>query len=390
MPKGNQSGSIETHHGRLRIVFSTAGRRIREATGQPPTKEGYRAARALLRRRVAEVEAGAYVEPKTARRAGLTFSAYSAKWIESLGKTREGGDYARTTLVKYRRLLDVWCRHIGDVEMFRLTPEIMEEARVKAVASASQNYSSGLVMIVKKMLRQAEADGAVRPGLASFTRTPLPEKRTLVAGQVWSREEAAKAPALAAEIDQAFGVMVLVALSTGMRLGEVRALRAENVDLDERVIRVRLTAAEDYPKGQAVAGRPKTLSSIRDLDVDERVAEALRQQIARSGSEWVFPYHLDASKPMSYWRMHAMFRKLCDKLGRRLPPHRVRHTFASTAISSGEHLKDIASYMGDTQATIEKVYLTWVDRAAKVAAASRFAKMYDSAPIQPPAEQQAS
>lgn len=389
MPKGNQDGSIEVHNGKLRVVYYVDGRRVREGTGQPPTKEGRKAAAAFLRRRLAEIETGQFVEPARTAAASRLFREYADTWIDSLAlsKTRGGAPYKPRSIERYRRLMRAWCKELGDKQMSSLTKTDLVAARAKVLVGMSQNHSSNLVVILKKMLRQAEIDRLVS-GLTLEMKSPLPEKRRLVDGDVWSKDEAAGIPAIAAAIDPNFGAFTAIGLRTGMRCGELRALRLENIDLAGRVIRVRLTTSEDYEDGEVV-GPTKTMLSIRDLDIDPALVEILRAQVQRvlGKSEWLFPCHIDPKVPLRYWKMLDWFEALGKKMGRYLSPHRLRHTFASTALTAGQPLSDVASYMGDTQATVERVYYTWADKAARRAAAARFASMYDVAPMSPQAEE---
>lgn len=393
MPRGNQAGRVELHNGKLRIVYYVDSKRRPESTGLAPSKEGYKAAGALLRRRLAEIETGRFVAPQ--RQSGPAtrlFREYADTWVGALAetKTREGQPYKPASVERYRRLLRAWTVHLGDKPMTSLTKTDIKAAEVKLLAGMSQNHSSNLMVVLKKMLRQAEADG-VCSRLTQEMKSPLPEKRRLVDGDVWSKDEAASIPLHAADIDPSFGAFVALGLMTGMRCGEIRALRLENIDLAGRVIRVRMTAAEDYKKGDAV-GKPKTRISMRDLDIAVPVVDVLRQQIKRvmGKSEWLFPCHIDAKVPLRYWKMQELFEKLGVKLGRYLVPHRLRHTFASTSLTAGIPLSDVAAYMGDTQATVEAVYFTWADKAARRAAAGKFASMYDSAPTTAPGEADSS
>jgi integrase len=70
-------------------------------------------------------------------------------------------------------------------------------------------------------------------------------------------------------------LIVFLALMTGMRRGELLALRWDNVDLDKKVIKVRsnMVRGENAP----VIKEPKTESGIRDLVIGDDVVHVLKQ-----------------------------------------------------------------------------------------------------------------
>lgn len=385
MPRGNQSGTVELHDGKLRVrFFDQRGSRVTESTGLSNTVQGRKQAQALLKLRVAEVALGTYVRPASGP-SSPTFDDYIDTWTASLvGKlNRDGRTFKPSTIEHYRRLLrGGWSPHLGHLRLAAIRPKDIDAANAEATRGHGANYSSSLVMVLKKALRQAVADGYIAgQSPAGHIKTPLPAKPRLVEGDVWTAEEVRRMLAAADEIGPAFGLMVYLGAMTGMRYGEIRALRPENVALEERVIRVRLTCAEDY-SGQD-AGPPKTPRSIRDLDIAPEVARRLRSHMKQldGSSPWVFPHHLYPEQPWPYWKLRADMLRLHKAVGRRLPPHRTRHTFASNALGAGATATEVARYMGDTVQTVDAVYATWTGRDAKRAAARRFASMYDSAPI---------
>lgn len=394
MPRGNQTGSVETRSGKLRLVFYVEGRKVHEITELRPTKEGMKAAHSLLKRRIAEVELGEYQAPaarapKAQQR--RTFAEYGKTWVASLkgAPSRDGKPFKPSSVLKYERLLRRWNLEIGDRELRTLTKTDMVAASVTVLAGMKPNTRTGLVMIAKKMLRAAVADGLVKPDVPEWMKTPTYQKRKLTKEDVWSVEEAARLPIEAAKIDPTFGRMVALDLRLGIRGGELRSLRLEDIDMTRWTLKVERTASEDYMEGDPT-GDVKTERSQRSLDFADQVKELLREQVRSvlGKSEWLFPSHLDTNLPMPYWKWHDWHEELWKRMGKRLPPHRLRHTFASVALTGGATLHEVAAYMGDTHATVEGHYAAWTEEEARKKAARRFGSMYDSSPIHPQGEAQ--
>jgi integrase len=87
---------------------------------------------------------------------------------------------------------------------------------------------------------------------------------------------------LLASLSEPCRTLVLVAVLTGMRIGEILALRWKALDLDRGVVQVRETVSEGK------FGSPKTKSSRRDIPISKPVCDAFRTQLAgcrQRGSE---------------------------------------------------------------------------------------------------------
>lgn len=137
-----------------------------------------------------------------------------------------------------------------------------------------------------------------------------------------------------------WGEMVLVAVRTGLRLGELRALRAEDVDLKRKVLMVRKAAYK------MKVGTPKTKASRREVPLCESAVKALKARLA-AGHKLVF-CNEDGSlltKEQCKWPLW----RACDRAGLdRVGWHVMRHTFASHLAMRGRTLKEIQELMGHT------------------------------------------
>jgi len=81
---------------------------------------------------------------------------------------------------------------------------------------------------------------------------------------------------LLTSLSEPFHTLVLVAVLTCMRIGEILALRWKALDLDRGVIQVRETVSEGK------FGSPKTKSSRRVIPIRRPVCDAFQTQLARS------------------------------------------------------------------------------------------------------------
>jgi len=134
----------------------------------------------------------------------------------------------------------------------------------------------------------------------------------------------------------------VTAFFTGMRAGEMSALKWSNIDFDRRIIKVVETRVEGEE------GRPKTQSSYRDITMLPMVYEALKKQElkTRLRSKYVFLNPENKPIEITTLRKNAWSKGLKNAGIEYRPIIQTRHTFATMMISAGENLGWVMKMMG--------------------------------------------
>ncbi len=163
-----------------------------------------------------------------------------------------------------------------------------------------------------------------------------------------------------------FEALYVLAVTTGLRQGELLGLSWEDVDLDSGVLRVRRTLqALGFPKGApATLTEPKTPRSRRSVKLTAMAVEALKEHRQRqdeerqvAGDAWkdrglVFPTQVGT--PVNYANLnHRSFKPLLKRAG--LPNirfHDLRHTCATLLLSKGVHPKIVSDVLGHASVAI--------------------------------------
>ena len=285
-----------------------------------------------------------------------TLGEFVEKWISSLGpsvREKTAANYA--TLLRSHAI-----PVIGNVPLVKLGPADLQklyDARRKSGAAPQSVLH--LHRVVHRCLRDAERWGDVSRNVARLIDAPKVGRSDAV--HALNAEEA-RALLQTASGDRLEPFLIL-ALSTGMRLGELLGLTWRAVDLDRGTVSV-LASLQPTAAG-LVLMPPKTTRSRRVIDVEPRVVAALRrrraaQQMERrvAGNAWLGTQDLvfttetgeaiDGRTLIRKW-----FRPLLKRAG--LPPirlHDLRHTYASIALANGTHPKVVQEALGHSTIAI--------------------------------------
>ena len=182
---------------------------------------------------------------------------------------------------------------------------------------------------------------------------PKEEKREM---RVLNREEQARFIAyLSADITPCkFGL--LLALFTGMRIGELCALKWENICIAERTVRVaatlqRLQENDAEKKGHThiVIGAPKSGSSARIIPLTVQTA-ALCRQMQAAPSAYVLTGTAAYMEPRTLQYRIEKYVRACGLQG--VHCHTLRHTFATRAVEVGFEIKSLSEILGHASTTI--------------------------------------
>lgn len=154
-----------------------------------------------------------------------------------------------------------------------------------------------------------------------------------------------------------FRAFFVVAFFTGMRFGEMAALKWKNVDFKHGVIKVRETRV----RGEE--GRPKTPGSTRDIRILPPTAEALREQrkVTMGKTEYVF-INMKSRPLLPNSINYHIWKPGLRKAG--LKPrslYQTRHTFATLMLDAGELPGWVQNMMGhETLKMILERYYSYI------------------------------
>src|SRR5215212_2904576 len=220
---------------------------------------------------------------KADRDGGLVFDADNLRLGEYMGRWLADSvrDTVRpTTFERYEQMVRLHIRPVlGKLKLKDLTPaHVRGLYREKLDMGLSPRTVQYVHVTLHKALKQAVMDGLIPRNSTEAVKPPQvrrEEMRLLEPEQVKTLLEAARGDRLEA--------LYALAVTTGMRQGELLGLKWEDVDLEDRTLRVCRTLATTKDGPQLTA--PKTKGSRRTVMLTQGAAEALRDHLERQLGE---------------------------------------------------------------------------------------------------------
>ncbi|MBM3695266.1 MAG: site-specific integrase [Actinobacteria bacterium] len=151
---------------------------------------------------------------------------------------------------------------------------------------------------------------------------------------------------LADAIAPAYRALVLTAGFTGLRFGELAALRKDNLNLLRRTLRVEQTLTE--VRGALAFGPPKTEAARRSVTIPEFLVRELAAHIAQhpGQDDLVFPSAEGGPIRRTNFTRRDWLPAVRATVGEPCRFHDLRHSHVALLIKGGQHPKVIASRLG--------------------------------------------
>jgi integrase len=316
-----------------------------------------REAQSWLTQQQAGILSGDHNDP---RRADRPFAAAVEAWRETRAanlapKTR---DRYESVLRKY--LLPEFAHRplssISREAVKRYFARLQREGRTPGTVKKVQT-------VLSSVLSEAVELGMLRVNPATKLRLPAPPARdqtTLTAGEV---------NALADAIDPHYRVLIYVAAYTGLRAGELWAMRRRDVDVLRGQLHVRQTVKRDKPTpgaptdsygrevGPPKNGRPRTISLPNHLKtmLGEHLLDPTMTLPSGGTGPDAMVFHTASGRPVRHTLfMREVFRPAIAVAVPHKPNlrfHDLRHTCATLLISAGAHAKLVQERLGHASIT---------------------------------------
>lgn len=372
--RGNNEGSITFHKksglwmGRIFVGYDNEGKPIRKVMYAKSKTELQEKIRNVLYER----QAGTYVEPSR-----LTVG----EWVISYLETYVRPSVRVKTFTTYE---DMAKKHIVPALGTRLlqqlqTPEIqrfynekLEAGRLDGKGGLSSRAIHMMHQVISGALKQALAEGRIQRNVAEAVKLPPLKYKSM---RSLSREELAEL--MKAVREDRLHAAFEVELATGLRRGELLALRWQDVDLNKKVIHVRRTLKRVRAEGgerrtKLVFEEPKTDKSRRTITLTETAVKALKLHRVRQSEEKLrvgeayqdngLVFATPLGRPIDPDGFYKHFSKILKKAGiSHRSFHNCRHTVATVLLEEGVNPKVVQELLGHARVGITLDIYSHVD-----------------------------
>ena len=303
------------------------------------------------------------------------------EWLDKWLTEHMAFSIRESTKQGYSRYIEYIKPHLGHKQVSAITTadvqkmynKLKESGRVRNHPTMGHQLSDSMVRSIHMMLHEA-MEYAMREHMilknptegTTIPKAAEKEMQLLNEAQIRTFMEVIRN-------DEIWGDFFYLELMTGLREGEICALKWCDFDAESGKLAVCRTLHKD-----GTTGETKTYSGMRSIKLPESAADMLRERKKTAVSEWIFPNPLKPEKAVSgqaaYNRLKKILKK-CDLPNIRF--HDLRHTFATQAIAGGVDPKSLSHLLGHTKASFSLDRYTHVTNEMQAGAAAVMGNFLD-------------
>ena len=240
---------------------------------------------------------------------------------------------------------DLTLEEIAKYDFNKFSDDLLEEAHI------SNKFLKDILLVLKSILRYAERKYDIKMKLELIN---LPRVR-IQNLKVFSTNDKRKIKAKCLNSNDTRDLGIILCLYTGMRIGEICALKWEDIDLNKKTIYIKHTLQRVYvdcKSTKILIDVPKSEKSLRSIPMSNLVYSKLKEIKENYKKEDFFltgnSKHFLEPRGYQY-----TFKKCLDECRVNYRNfHCLRHTFATDCINVGMDVKSLSEILGHSDVSI--------------------------------------
>lgn len=285
----------------------------------------------------------------TDRRKHLSF--FCDEWLASCKTKVKESTYIKyeTTLRKHikEKIGEYPVRTLSDAVVDSFTEELLYKDKL------SPKTVKDILIVFHSILKFADKR---HPGLFPHMDIPYPKDAAREIRVLSKEEQTRFVSCLLKDIDECkFGI--LLALLTGLRIGEICALKWEGISFNDRIIRISETMqrikdlSKDHGnKTKILIGTPKSEKSKRIIPMSNEIVELCRRMNPHTPAAFILTGTSAYMEPRALQYKMKKLTEECELDGVHF--HTLRHTFATRCVEAGFEIKSLSEILGHANTTI--------------------------------------
>lgn len=284
----------------------------------------------------------------------LDFSALAEQWLASVSHGVKESTLAHYDYTLQRYLLPIF----GAWKVHGLDEQRLEQGMLEVISPKSGNHkplgassARECLSILRRICKYAAHLRLMRP-VEILVKLPQFER---VQTKPLSVQEQACLRDFVLEHPTTRKAGLLLQMQLGLRIGEVCGLQWGDFDLSAGVLTIRRTVSRIYCRDghtKVLIQTPKTRSSGREIPIPQELFTLL-QRLHGGASEETWFLSGNAEKPVEprcYRKSVQLY--LRQAAVRKVHPHTLRHTFATTCLQAGCDIKTLSELLGHADPNI--------------------------------------
>jgi len=287
---------------------------------------------------------------------GTSFCSISDKWL-----AMQKINVKESTFAKYTRIVNKYLDpYFNDICMENISAGIVEEymfylakkGRLDGSGGLSGKTARDIISVLKAVIKYAVKNNID----IQYIPENIKIKKTAGNTKVFSKKEQEILTGYLLKDTDLAKLGVFLSLYTGIRIGELCALKWGNVNLEDNYIEITETMQriQDFSGGSSktkvITGKPKSETSRRIIPMPDFLPGVLKRF---AGKKNEFVLSGDSKRYMEPRVMQIKFKNMLKDCG--LPQvnfHILRHTFATRCIESGFEIKSLSEILGHSNVNI--------------------------------------
>lgn len=289
----------------------------------------------------------------------MTLDEWYEKWINTCKKNCRNN--TKETYAKHYKRVK---KALGWRKLNKLNLVVMQDA-INELRTDNERKNSKKILV--DMLEKAVASDLIPKNVAKQITTEITKEEKKPRRVLTVKET----EIFLAEAESTFYYnLFIVALETGMRIGELSGLQWEDIDYKEKVVHVRhsMTYFSKDGKYQFEMHPTKTNTGLRDIPLTAKAIIALRQQhfikqtLINSGKEPLKGFEnlvfvTKNNRPTTQFLVSECIEGILKRIHKNNPdlvfekitPHCFRHTFATRWLEANVPIKTVSAMLGHSQ-----------------------------------------
>lgn len=278
-----------------------------------------------------------------------TYKKHVIKWLNEKKPYVKESTYANYSYIVYNYIIP----YVGNYNVKKLNKKVFQDLILNLHKKSLSNKTiKDIIMVIKSSLRKVFEENKIK----SFSlKLVYPKEKNTKTMNVLSKNEQHILMEYIIKNISDKNVGILLSLLCGLRIGEVCALKWENIDLENKIIHITKTIQRIYIKenntilSKVVITNPKTIKSNRDIPINDFMYEKLIN-LRKNNNVFVLSGNAQYIEPRTY---RNYFTKILKSLNlRHFKYHALRHTFASNLISLKIDYKTVSELLGHSNISL--------------------------------------